>query len=259
MLQRHRMRLGRIAAHDDHGLGVADVVVAVGHRAVAPGIGHAGDGRRMADTRLMIDVVGAPIGRELAEQIGAFIGEFRGAKPVDRIRSRLLADREHLGADLVDRGFPGQLGPLAVDEFHRIFQAAVAMHQLANRRAFGAVRAAIDRRFPAGLLTDPHAFRHFGNDRAADRAMRADVLADGDRGAGLGRRAGFRLADAGQRQRAERGKTARDEAGAAQERPAIEAGVGLARQRLRKRTAASLTFRSLDQHDCFSLTSWDSG
>ena len=30
MLQRHRMRLGGIAAHDDHGLGVADVVVGLG-------------------------------------------------------------------------------------------------------------------------------------------------------------------------------------------------------------------------------------
>ena len=67
MLQRHRMRFRRIAAHDDHGLGVADVVVAVGHRAVAPGIGHAGDGRRMADARLMVDVVRAPERRELAE------------------------------------------------------------------------------------------------------------------------------------------------------------------------------------------------
>ena len=44
VLQRHRMCLGRIAAHDDHGLGVADVVVAVGHRAIAPGVGDARNG-----------------------------------------------------------------------------------------------------------------------------------------------------------------------------------------------------------------------
>src|SRR5205814_873970 len=44
VLQRHRMRLGGVATHDDHGLGVADVGVAVGHRAVAPGVGYAGDG-----------------------------------------------------------------------------------------------------------------------------------------------------------------------------------------------------------------------
>ena len=67
VLQRDRMRLGRIAAHDDHGLGIADVVVGVGLRAVAPGIGDAGDGGRMADARLVIDVVGAPEGGHLAD------------------------------------------------------------------------------------------------------------------------------------------------------------------------------------------------
>src|SRR6185437_5817544 len=60
VLQRHRVRFRRIAAHDDLGLGVADVGVTVGHRAVAPCIGHAGDGGRMADARLVIGVVGAP-------------------------------------------------------------------------------------------------------------------------------------------------------------------------------------------------------
>ena len=44
MLQRHRMGFGRIAAHDDLRLRIPDVVEAIGHRAVAPGIGHAGDG-----------------------------------------------------------------------------------------------------------------------------------------------------------------------------------------------------------------------
>ena len=86
VLQRHRMRFRRIAAHDDHGLGVADVVVAVGHRAVAPGIGHARDRGRMADARLVVDVVGAPERGELAVEIGALVGELGGAQPVDRIR-----------------------------------------------------------------------------------------------------------------------------------------------------------------------------
>ena len=80
MLQRHRMRLGRIAAHDDLRLGVADVVEAVGHRAVAPGVGYAGDRGRMADARLVVGVVGAPEGAELAEQIGALVGELRRAR-----------------------------------------------------------------------------------------------------------------------------------------------------------------------------------
>ena len=45
MLERNRMRLSGIAAHEQDGLGVADVRVGVGHRAVAPGVGNTGNGR----------------------------------------------------------------------------------------------------------------------------------------------------------------------------------------------------------------------
>ncbi len=88
VLQRHRMRLGGIAAHDHDGPGVADIVVAVGHRAVAPGIGHAGDGGGMTDARLMVGIVGSPERGELAVEIGGFVGELGGAEPVDRFRTR---------------------------------------------------------------------------------------------------------------------------------------------------------------------------
>ena len=81
MLQRHRMRLGGIAAHDHDRLGVADVVVAVGHRAVAPGVGHAGDRCRMANARLVIGVVGSPEGGKLAVEIGGLVGELGRAEP----------------------------------------------------------------------------------------------------------------------------------------------------------------------------------
>src|SRR5262245_23507740 len=79
VLQRHRMRFRRIAAHDHERLGIADVVVAVGHRAVAPGTGHARDRRRVTDARLMVDVVGSPECRELAVEIRALVGELGGA------------------------------------------------------------------------------------------------------------------------------------------------------------------------------------
>ena len=181
MLQRHRMRFRRIAAHDDLRLGIADVVEAVGHRAVAPGIGHAGHRRRMADARLVVLVVGAPERRQLAEQISAFVGELGRAQPVDRVGPRLLADLLELVADLVDGLVPLDAGPLAVDHLHRIFQAAFAHHQFAHRGALGAMRAAIDRTIPARLLADPDAVGDFRRDRAADRAMRTDALADGDR------------------------------------------------------------------------------
>ena len=96
------------------------------------------------------------------------------------------------------------------------------MHEFAHRSAFGAMRATIDRAVPARLLADPHAVGHFRSHRAADRAMRADALADGDRGAWRGRRTGLRLAHAGERQRAQGRETAGSQARAAQESAAIE-------------------------------------
>src|SRR5664279_4745088 len=212
----------------------------------------------MADTRLVVLVVGAPERRQLAEQISAFVGELGRAEPVDRIRSRLRANVLELVADLVDRLVPLDAGPLAVDQLHRIFQPALAHHQFAHRGALGAVRAAIDRTIPARLLADPDAVRHFGGDGATDRAVRADALAYGDRGALGRRRTGFGLAHAGERQRAERGETAGGEAGAAQEAAAIDAGAGLIGKGLGETAAACLTFCFLDQHGVPPFISTDS-
>jgi hypothetical protein len=75
MLKRNRMRLGGIAPHLQNGLGIANIVVAVGHRAIAPGIGDPGDRGGMADARLVVGVVGSPEGRELAVEVGGFVGE----------------------------------------------------------------------------------------------------------------------------------------------------------------------------------------
>src|SRR5207244_3970137 len=120
-------------------------------------------------------------------------------------------------------------GPLAVDELERIFEPAVGMHELAHRCALGAMRAAIERAVPARLLADPHVVLHLGRHRAADRAMRADVLAGGDRGAGARRRTRLGPAYAAERQGAERRQPRGDEARAAQERAAVEPAARLAR------------------------------
>src|SRR5260370_2739607 len=141
----------------------------------------------MAGARLVIGFVGALESSELAEQIGALVGHFRGAPPVDRIRSGFLADLQDLVADLLDRLVPRDAGPLAVDELERIFEPAVGMHEFAHRCALGAMRAAIERAVPARLLADPNVVLHFGRHRAADRTMRADVLSGGDRRAGARR------------------------------------------------------------------------
>ena len=67
VLQRDRMRLGRVAADDQDRLGVVDIIVRVGHRTVAPGVGNTRDGGGVTDPGLVIDVVGAPDGGQLAE------------------------------------------------------------------------------------------------------------------------------------------------------------------------------------------------
>ena len=241
MLQRHRMRFRRIAAPDDDGLGIADIVEAVGHRAVAPGIGHAGDGGRMADARLMIGIVGAPEGAKLSEQIGTFVGHFGRAEPIHGIRPRFGANVENFVADLADGLIPGDAGPLAVGELHRIFEPAFAAYQFAHGGALGAMRAAIDRAVPSRLLADPNVVCDFGQYRAADRAMRADAFAHRNLCAGGRRRTGLRLSHRAKRKRAERRQAAGD-AGAAQESAAIQARFGGLTGAARRRAAPDARF-----------------
>ena len=184
VLHRDRVSLRRVAAHDDHGLGVAQVVVRVRLRSVTPRVGHARHRRRMADAGLVIDRIGAPEGAELPEQVGALVGELGRTEPEHRIRARLGTDRRQLVADFVDGLVPGDPLPLAAHQLHRVFQPSVAVDDFANGGALGAMGAAVDRAFPGRLLADPDAVLHLRRDRAAHRAMGAHVLLDLDRCAG---------------------------------------------------------------------------
>jgi hypothetical protein len=77
------VRLGRVAADDEDRAGIVDVVVGVGHGAVAPCVRNTGNRGRVTDPRLVVDVVRAPVGRELAEQIGLLVVVLGRAEPVD--------------------------------------------------------------------------------------------------------------------------------------------------------------------------------
>ena len=111
------------------------------------------------------------------------------------------------------------------------------------------MRATVDRAVPAGLLPDPHTVRHLCCHGAADRAMRADALMDGHRGAWRGRRAGLGLTHAGDRQRTQRRETAGSQTRAAQESAAIETSIRFIGEG-GQRAALSLAFCPLDQHRC---------
>src|SRR5215831_2744426 len=244
-----RVSFRGVSTHDDHGSGIADIVEAVGHRAVAPRIGYAGNGGRMADARLVIGVIGAPEGAELAKQIRTFVGEFRRPQPVDRIGARLGTDIEQLVADLVDRLVPGNPRPLAARKLHRITQAAFAVDQLAYRRPLGTMRAAIDRTVPTRLLSDPDAVGDLGRDGAANRAVSTDALADGNLRTRRRRRSSLGLAHGAEPQGSNGGDTAGGEPGTAQECAAVETAIRC-RHLVRERTAANVPFFALDQHDC---------
>jgi len=224
VLHRDRVRFGGIAADEEHRLAVVHVIVGIGHRAVAPGIRYAGDRRRMADSRLVIDVVRAPQRREFPEQVGLLVAELGRAKPVHRIRAGALADVEALVADLVDRLFPGNARPLAALEFHRVLEAPFAMSVLAYRRAFGAMSAHVERRVEVRFLADPDAVLHFGDDAAAHRAVRANGFVDFRVDAGCDGRRGVCAPDHPGRQGGCHGGTAEAQAGTAQESAAIHRG-----------------------------------
>ena len=102
--------------------------------------------------------------------------------------------------------------PLTVDQFHRIAQPPLAHHIVTHGRTFATVRTAIYRTVKIRFLANPDIIRDFSDDRAAHRAVSADVLAARDRGAGRWRRAGSRFAYATQRQCTEPGETPGDNA-----------------------------------------------
>ena len=174
VLQRDRMCLGRVAADDQDRFGVVNIIVRIGHCTVAPGVGNTRDGGGVTDPGLVIDVVGAPDGGQLAEQVGLLVVVLGGTEPVDRIRTGAFSDLQQLVAHLVDRLIPGDARPLAVDQFGRILQAPFAVPVFAHRCTFGAVRTAAEGVIECRLLTGPDTVVHFCDNAAADRTVGTD-------------------------------------------------------------------------------------
>ena len=250
MLQADRMRFRRIAAHDDHGFRIADVVIGIGLRAVAPSIGHTRNRGRMANTRLVIHVIGAPERRKFAEQIGPFIGEFGAAQQEGGVRPAFLPGVHQLVGDFGDGIVPGHALPLTIYQLHRVFHAPIAMHQFAHRSALGAMRAAIDRRFPSGFLADPNAILHFRNHGAANRAMGADIL-HALHGLRVIHRPRFGRAHGGKRNGAKYRQPRPAKPGLAQKGATIEPAGGKPLIGRSKALLGGLAIGAFDQHGCF--------
>jgi len=217
--QGNRVRFGRVAADDKDRTRIVNVVVGVRHRAVTPGVCNTCDRGRVTDPRLVIDVVRAPEGRELAEQVGLFVVGLGRAKPVNPIRpGGSVADLHHLVADFIDGVFPGNPGPFAVDELGRIFQPAFAVRMLAHCCALGAMGAEIERGIKSRLLADPDTVLNLSHDRTTDGTMGANGLLDFDFAI---RALGMRLAHHTARQRARCRQSAHGQPGATQKRPPV--------------------------------------
>src|SRR6186713_3073296 len=139
MLQRNRMGLSGVAAHQQDRLRVADVVVAVRHRTVAPGVGDSSDGGGVTDARLMIGIVRSPEGSKLSVEICGFVCELGRTKPIDRIRTRLPANVQEPITDLIDSLIPRNPLPLAIHQLLRITQTSIAQDVVPDRCPFAAM------------------------------------------------------------------------------------------------------------------------
>ncbi len=117
------------------------VVVRVGHGPVPPRIGDTRYRGGVANPRLVVTVVGAPKADPLAQQIGLLVVVFGRADEVQAIRPTGLAQLFHLGSDFIQGLIPRNAFVLAIDQFHWIAQAVLAVPVLAQGRAFGTVSA----------------------------------------------------------------------------------------------------------------------
>ena len=178
--QADRVRLCGVRADVQGDLAVLHVVVRIGHGTIAPGVGNTGYRGGVANTRLVVAVVAAPETDKLAQQVGLLVVVLARAHPVNRIWPAGLAQLHQLGADLGQRGIPADALVLAVDQFHRVTQAELAMAVLTQGSALGAVGAQVDRGIKHWLLAHPDTVFHHGIYRATDRAMGADRAFDLD-------------------------------------------------------------------------------
>ena len=91
--RRDRVILGRVGADDDDELGVLDRGEGRGHRARADAFDQPRHRRGVAESRAVIDVVGAEAGTDqLLEEIGLLVGALGRAEARQRLAAMLVAD-----------------------------------------------------------------------------------------------------------------------------------------------------------------------
>ncbi len=104
-----RVRLGRVRADHEDGVGREDVDEGVGHGAAAQRLREAGDGRGVAEPGAVVDVVRADHGaHELLEEVVLLVRAARRGKAGQGVGAVLVADGDealgHKAERLVPRG-----------------------------------------------------------------------------------------------------------------------------------------------------------
>ena len=194
-LEAARVVLGRIAAHDQHHVGVLDVDPAVGHRAASECGPQTGDRWTVSNPGLVFQVADPQAAHRLDDEIIEFVGVGAAAGPGDAFaaidgaaaarlsrrrsrrassspsaRSRRSPDPSEMSSQSIRAGPPHL----------RLEQPPLVEDVLLERRAFRAERAAIDRMI--GIAFDVDDLRdgvlgfvaeRVDDHAAADRAVRA--------------------------------------------------------------------------------------
>ena len=133
--------LGCIRSNVHGALAVLHVVVRIGHGAVAPCIGHTGHRGGVANTRLVIGVVGAPEAHKFAQEIRLFVVVLGGANVVNAVRAAGFAQVRHAICDFFQGHVPADTLVFALDQLHGVTQAVFAMTVLTQGSTLGAMCA----------------------------------------------------------------------------------------------------------------------
>ncbi len=167
----NRMRLCGIRTDVQRCLRIAHVVVAVGHGAVAPCVGHTGHRGGVANAGLVVGVVRAQEGHELAQQVGLLVVVLGGAHHEQGIGATGLHDGLHLLGDALEGFIPADALVLAIDQLHGVTQAVPALAVLLDGRTLRTVGTQVDGGIEHGLMASPDTILDHRIDRAAHRAV----------------------------------------------------------------------------------------
>ena len=154
-----RVRFCRVAAHHQNQIRVSDIGPGIGHGTTAVRRGKTCHRRTVSDTRLVIKPQHAETANDLVGDVARFVGRRRGREEtgsqpaVHRLPLGVFFDEVgvavglHQVGDAIERVIPGHPRPFAAAGLAdlRVLQAAGAVNEVQQARAFGAQGAAVDR------------------------------------------------------------------------------------------------------------------